>query len=64
MTTPTKMIMTNSPMSNNWWESEWYKKERRMIDEERKSQKTLPKIGRWICYYNENKELIYEYVNV
>lgn len=57
-------MTTNSPTKNEWWESEWYKKERQMVEEDRrKNGKSLP-IGRWICYYDENKELIYEFVNM
>lgn len=61
----TKVEMTNSPTKNDsWWENEWYKKERQMIEDYRSSQGPQPRIGRWVCYFGATGELIYEYVNM
>jgi hypothetical protein len=65
MTTKMKLEMTSSLTKNDlWWKSEWYKKERQMIEDDRRSQEVRPKLGRWVCYYGMTGELIYEYVNM
>lgn len=53
--------MTNSLMKNdNWWESEWYRKDREIANDYI-SKYRFP-TGKWICYFDENNELIYQYV--
>lgn len=59
------MIMMNSPTKNTeWLEKEWYEKEQRMIEEDRRKQGKPIRLGRWICYCDENNKLIYEFVNM
>jgi hypothetical protein len=55
----------NSPTKNTeWLEKEWYEKEQRMIEEDRRKQGKPIRLGRWICYCDENNKLIYEFVNM
>jgi hypothetical protein len=56
------MEMTTTSLEQkmpNWWNTEWYK------EWERLSKKTSQtRVGKWVCFYNEKNELVYEYVDM
>ena len=58
------METTSSLMNNNWWDSEWYKKHKEFEVDERRKHGPRHRISRWIGYFNEHGELIYEFVNM
>lgn len=55
-----KMMTTTTTTTIKWESSEWFKKWE-MLSKENEYNK--PK-GKWNCYFNNEKELIYEYVDI
>lgn len=57
------MTEKNLTSWNEWWESEWYKKQQEMRKKE--LEKDPPQcIPRWIYSFDNNGELKFEYVNM
>lgn len=55
-----EMMNSTTMKTNNWWESEWYRKWEQLADESYHGERA----GYWICYYNEENELTYRYVDM
>lgn len=54
------MRMMTGMMMNNWWNSDWHKEWVELCNQ-RPIQK---RIGYWICYYDKENKLIYEYIKL
>ena len=52
------VTMTETP--SNWWETDWYRQWETLAKEEYHGKKD----GYWKCYYNEENQLTYRYVNM